>query len=80
MINNYLPDDHYKPTSPKSQLQQYDNYQIYDIACVDITKNKIELNGTNSSSQAKGVKRIAVQAYNPVPIKCNFAQIVVDYK
>lgn len=35
-INNYLPDDLYKPPVPRAALQQYDNYQIYSLFCVDV--------------------------------------------
>lgn len=78
-ISMYIGDDAYAPPIPKPSLQQYDNYQIYDMYCFDTlsqrnsTKNGIEiLSKTN-------IRTIAVQAYSPSPILCNFDAIVRRY-
>jgi hypothetical protein len=34
-ISAYLIDDNCAPKIPKPALQQYDNYQVYDLYCVD---------------------------------------------
>jgi hypothetical protein len=34
-IFNYLINDLYKPQTSKPSLQQYDNYQIYTLVCID---------------------------------------------
>jgi hypothetical protein len=36
MINDYLPEDKYKPPIPKPLLQNYDNYQIYSLVWNEI--------------------------------------------
>jgi hypothetical protein len=35
-ISEYMTNDPYAPLVPKPELQQYDNYQIHDLYCVDI--------------------------------------------
>jgi hypothetical protein len=34
-INDYLVGDDYAPKVPKPSLQQYDNYQIHRMYCID---------------------------------------------
>jgi hypothetical protein len=38
-ISSYLVDDLYAPLTPKPSLQQYDNYQTYDVYCLDYVKS-----------------------------------------
>jgi hypothetical protein len=38
-ISTYLVGDSYAPAIPKLSLQQYDNYQIYDLYCLDKIAN-----------------------------------------
>ena len=57
------------PLIPKDSLQQYDNFQIYDICCID------DLDNPNLI----GDGLLAIQAYSVNPIACNFIQIVNFY-
>lgn len=66
------------PATSKPSSQQYDPYSIYDIHCVDIRST------TNTGTEIVNATRpgfytIAVQAYHPTPILCNFNQIIRDY-
>ena len=56
------------PLVSKPSLQQYDNYQIYDLVCID----------KSSSNEFKNF--LAIQAYSTKPILCNFIAIVNTYK
>lgn len=60
-------EDEYLPPVVKPSLQQYDNYQIYDLVCVDISAN------------AKLKKWLAIQAYSPTAITCDFITIANQY-
>lgn len=62
-ISDYLVGDTYLPAIPKPSLQQYDNYQIYSIACIG---SRIE-------------KALLYQTYNINPIPVDFTQIVMKY-
>jgi hypothetical protein len=61
-------DDEYLPLSPKPSLQQYDNYQIYDLVCVD------------KSPTVKFKNFLAIQSYSIKPINCDFISIAIQYK
>jgi hypothetical protein len=77
MIHDELSNDAYKPVVSKPSLQQYDNYQIYDIHCIDIAY--AVSNGAIIQPELQK-SFIAVQAYNPTPILCDFNQIIATYK
>jgi hypothetical protein len=62
-ISNYLVGDIYAPSVPKPSLQQYDNYQIYSIACIG----------------GKFEKALAFQVYNNKLIPVDFTSIVLQY-
>jgi hypothetical protein len=82
MISDYLPDDEYKPLNPKPGLQQYDNYQIYDMYCIDINYRRIETDGSKQKAEDVPKKRLcwlAVQSYSPSIINCDFNAIVKNY-
>jgi hypothetical protein len=74
-ISDYLVGDTYAPTVPKPSLQQYDNYQIYSIACEDtIYPDKETPNIINKNI-------VSFQTYDisgKIPI--NFRKIVDTYK
>lgn len=55
------------PPIPKESLQQYDNYQIYDLVCVDKPEGKFK-------------NFLAIQAYSTKPINCDFITIANLYK
>ena len=61
-------EDDYLPVIPKPSLQQYDNYQIYDLICVD----------KSPTIQFKNF--VAIQAYSPFPIPCDFIAIANRFK
>lgn len=71
--------DSYAPVVPKPELQQYAPYQNYNLHCVDVTsevkKNNIFVE--NVVEQQKSF--LAVDAYDPNVIKCDFNQIANDY-
>jgi hypothetical protein len=56
------------PSTTKPSLQQYDNYQIYDLICVD--KSPTQLNKDF----------LAIQSYSPRIIRTNFVAIANIYK
>lgn len=60
--------DNRLPAVPKPSLQQYDNYQIYDLVCVD----------KSTTNQFKDF--LAIQAYSPLQITCDFIAIANTYK
>ena len=78
-ISTYLVNDSYRPPVPKRSLQQYDNYQIYDLHCIDITSEKIR-NGTREVEIKEKINMLAVQAYSPHIILCDFNHIVQQYQ
>jgi hypothetical protein len=78
-INFYMTGDDYAPVISKPSLQQWDNYQIYDISCVDIRVDIANSNNLNNSSNISLASFIAVQSYNHTPIKCNFNNIINIY-
>jgi hypothetical protein len=78
-IQDYLPNDNYKPIKPNPSLQQYDNYQIYSIACIDVSwKGNYSSDGIPVDIQF--TRFIAWQSYNISPIRCDFNKIVDTYK
>lgn len=79
-IQAYLlaANDNDAPLVSKPSLQQYDNYQIYDIYCVDIIYDVV-LNGITTNKQDKGIYQLAVQAYSPNVVKCDFNALVIQY-
>jgi hypothetical protein len=72
--------DPYAPSASNPSLQQYDNYQIYDLHCVDIVYSQT-INGVEQAPFIDRKKQwLAVQVFDPSGIiPCNFAQIVLDY-
>jgi hypothetical protein len=69
MSDNYqgIADDGLPPL-PKPSLQQYDNYQIYDLVCVDKLVSE------------KFKHFLAIQAYSPYQIQCDFVAIANTYR
>ena len=73
--------DECQPPIHKPFLSAYDNYQIYDICCVDVWFETIKSDGTIIKSPVeKQLSFLAIQAYNPTVIKCDFMAIVEAYK
>jgi hypothetical protein len=72
-INDYLIGDPYRPPLPLPALQQYDNYQIYSLFCVDkmisVVVNNVSGNYTNKLNDW-----IAIQSYSP------FRKIPLDFR
>lgn len=62
-------EDNSLPLIPKPSLQQYDNFQTYDICCLD------DLDNPNII----GDGFLAVQAYSVEPITSNFIDIINTY-
>jgi hypothetical protein len=71
--------DVYAPSVPKPAAQQWDNYQIYDLYCTDRIF-EVKKNGVIQPPE-KIVFRdfLAVQAYHPSAIGCDFDAIVRAY-
>lgn len=61
-------DDDYLPLVSKPSLQQYDNYQIYDLVCVDKSSDQLRKDF------------LAIQAYSPRIIHTDFIAIANTYK
>jgi hypothetical protein len=72
--------DDYLPDIPTPSLQQYDNYQIYDIGCVDFWYETTVDGVTTQSPITKQTAFLAVQAYSVTPIECDFIAIMQVYK
>jgi hypothetical protein len=95
MKSYYGIDDDRLPDIPKPALQRYDNYQIYDIHCVDI--NTLVYGGAYGGDLQESefihnlppasftniviekTSFLAVQVYNPTPILCDFNAIIRAY-
>lgn len=77
-ISDYLVGDIYAPTIPKPSLQQYDNYQIYSIACVDVSYKGYSSND-DIPSDVLFTRFIAWQTYDITAIRCDFNAIVNTY-
>jgi hypothetical protein len=83
-IQDYLPDDNYKPVTPKPSLQQYDNYQIYDSYCTDIsylfnTDDPDLMLNINRYPTDLDISRLFVQRFSVSKILCNFEAIAIAY-
>ena len=78
-IYQYMTEDVYAPETLKPSLQQYDNYQIYDLYCEDITFQVASSVDGNYANLIKNKNRLAVQAYSIQPIPCNFDAIIKQY-
>lgn len=79
-IHQILPNDNYKPTVSKPSLQQYDNYQIYDIYCKDIVYSPMVIEGNINSPPPLFKKDfLAVQRFSSISIDCDFTQIASTY-
>lgn len=68
MKSYYGIDDERLPDNPKPVLQQYDNYQIYDIHCVDINT---QVYGSYSNYQYLYVSNGAIFIPEPPSILAN---------
>jgi hypothetical protein len=69
-MSNYQGiNDSYLPTISKPSLQQYDNYQIYTLVCIDDTENQIKI----------GNGFLAIQSFSIEPIEINFISLVNTY-
>lgn len=81
-IQSYLlaANDENTPAVSKPLLQQYDNYQIYDLYCIDVTIDKTNYDGSHKQVFQLQNSFLAVQAYSCLPIKCNFNAIASQYK
>jgi hypothetical protein len=79
-INIYMTGDDYSPVFLNPSLQQYDNYCIYDISCVDITVDRTNYDASHTIIINNKTSFLAVQAYNPSLIQCDFNSIMNQYK
>jgi hypothetical protein len=82
-ISTYLIDDNCAPKIPKPALQQYDNYQVYDLYCVDrpfeiVDGHDWEIGESLIPATDKGWMQswLAVQRYSPDPITLDFELII----
>lgn len=67
------------PLTPNSELQQYDPYCIYDLVSIDIVSTTVSSAITQTTTQ-KNKDWLAIQAYSPFPVLCDFNSIVNQYK
>jgi hypothetical protein len=73
--------DEILPNTVKPSLQQYDNYQTYDICCVDVWFETTDLQSNVTRSEVtKQLSFLAIQAYNTSDILCDFTAIATQYK
>jgi hypothetical protein len=81
-IQSTLPDDNYKPTISKPSLQQYDNYQINDLYCIDIVYLPIsDLPNVEPPEPILKKSFLAVEVVAPnTSISCDFNTIANTYK
>jgi hypothetical protein len=81
-IQSELPNDIYKPSVSKPSLQQYDNYQIHDMYCIDIIYSSIPSLPTASVPPSVKQKAwLAVERVSPLGlISCDFGAIAETYK
>jgi hypothetical protein len=73
-ISQYLLNDDYRPSTPKPSLQQWDNYQIHSVYCVDSIRNRIE-NNQSTDATSRFESFLAVQHYHTSDIPCDFDAI-----
>jgi hypothetical protein len=71
--------DNSLPLIPKPSLQQYDNYQIYDVCCNDEIKETYVDGEVVSTDIKKFNHFLAIQAYSVVPIISDFIEVVNTY-
>lgn len=73
-------EDSYLPAIPKPSLQQYDNYQIYDMHCVDILyEHTVGQSILKPNPRDVQSNWLAVQVYSIGIIPCDFNKIVSKY-
>lgn len=78
-IDIYLQNDSYKPPAPLPSLQQYDNYQIYSLFCVD-RNFEATIAGVQNDYSSKFNNWLAVQIYSPYrKIPCNFTDVISNH-
>ena len=77
-IADYLINDDYRPPIPKAHLQQYDNYQIHHLYCVDIICQRTS-GPPGDTDDLIFQSFIAVQAYDITNIECDFDEIIQAY-
>ena len=73
-IADYLINDDYRPTISKPLLQLVDNYQIYDVFSTHTFHTGLHLADGNTDDAW-----LAVQAYSPIKIECDFNAIALAY-
>jgi hypothetical protein len=91
-LSDYQDSDLYKPAIIKDHLQQWDNYQIYSLYCVDriyvATGTKTYYTGVafspfdGSPNDTSKIFNdfVAVQEFSPYrKIPCNFRAIAIAY-
>lgn len=81
-INDLLGTDSHKPQIDKDYHQQWENYGIYDLYCVDDESTHIKItpnNQTTSVKVDKFTRALAVQKCNPIPIPFDFDELVNLY-
>lgn len=73
--------DPYAPSVSVPSLQQYDNYQIYDLHCVDIESSSFTNGIPNGIALVEKESFLAVQVFHPdyAEIPCIFSQLVLEY-
>jgi hypothetical protein len=71
--------DGYLPVIGVPSAQQYDNYGIYDIVCVDILLHKYLTNVIVSTTTTAQSSWLAIQAYSVESIPMNFQTIINMY-
>jgi hypothetical protein len=74
-INAYMTGDIYAPVFFKPSLQQWDNYQIHSVYCVDSIRNQVIDNAQPTDSTSIFKSFLAVQHYHTSDIPCDFDAI-----
>jgi hypothetical protein len=74
-----LDNDRYQPTELKPALAQWDNYQIYNLGCVDTWTERMSNGEILRDAIKLKTSFIAVQAYSIQPIACDFSAIMNTY-
>jgi hypothetical protein len=81
MSNNYqIIEDNYLPLMQIESLRQYDNYQIYDLICVDIKTDRLVRSTLVAGTPKLKNGFLAVQTFSLSPITCDFIAIALTYK
>jgi hypothetical protein len=67
LISVYMADDPYTPSISKPELQQWDNYQIHDLYCIDVIYEPITISGVTISPPPSLILKsfLAVEVYHP---------------